>query len=166
MENEYPRAVLPEGNREAQRMIEEVFVVADRAWRGLGEIPASGYALAPRYAGFDAEKVFEVAGPVGQRAGGVPERARAAGTDRADRLPRVRLALHARAPARSDDGLGRGSLRGLLPLPARTRAGRSSGARRGREVGDVALDRSSARLPRAAAAWRRRPARPRRGWDS
>jgi hydrogenase expression/formation protein HypD len=49
------------GNREAQRMLEEVFVVSDRVWRGLGELPASGYALAARYAGFDAEKVFDVA---------------------------------------------------------------------------------------------------------
>jgi hydrogenase expression/formation protein HypD len=62
LENEYPRAVRSQGNREAQRMLDEVFVVADRVWRGLGRIPASGYTLAPRYAGFDAEKVFEVAG--------------------------------------------------------------------------------------------------------
>ena len=61
LENEYTRAVLFQGNREAQRMLEEVFVVSDRVWRGLGELPSSGYALAPGYAGFDAEKVFEVA---------------------------------------------------------------------------------------------------------
>jgi hydrogenase expression/formation protein HypD len=62
VENQYPRAVVPEGNREARRMIEDVFVVSDRSWRGIGEIPASGYALAGRYAGFDAENVFDVAG--------------------------------------------------------------------------------------------------------
>jgi hydrogenase expression/formation protein HypD len=62
VENQYPRAVVREGNPAALRMIEEVFVVAGRSWRGLGRIPASGYALAPKYAAFDAERVFDVAG--------------------------------------------------------------------------------------------------------
>jgi hydrogenase expression/formation protein HypD len=62
VENQYPRAVVREGNLAARRMIEEVFVVSDRAWRGLGEIPGSGFALAPRYAAFDAEKVFDLQG--------------------------------------------------------------------------------------------------------
>jgi hydrogenase expression/formation protein HypD len=54
--------VVREGNPAALRMIEDVFVVSDRAWRGLGEIPMSGYALSARYAAFDAEKVFDVGG--------------------------------------------------------------------------------------------------------
>jgi hydrogenase expression/formation protein HypD len=58
VENQYPRAVREAGNREALRMMEEVFVVGDRAWRGLGEIPMSGYELAPAYARFDATRVF------------------------------------------------------------------------------------------------------------
>jgi hydrogenase expression/formation protein HypD len=60
VENGYPRAVVREGNPAALKMIEDVFVVSDRSWRGLGEIPGSGYALSPRYAAFDAEKVFDV----------------------------------------------------------------------------------------------------------
>lgn len=60
VENQYPRAVVRDGNPAALKMIEDVFVVSGRSWRGLGEIPASGYALSPRYAGFDAEKVFDV----------------------------------------------------------------------------------------------------------
>jgi hydrogenase expression/formation protein HypD len=60
--NEYPRAVRREGNPDARRMLEDVFVVSDRKWRGLGEIPRSGYALAERHARFDAEKVFAVEG--------------------------------------------------------------------------------------------------------
>ncbi len=60
VENGYPRAVVREGNRKALEMIEDVFVVSDRSWRGLGEIPKSGYALSPRYAAFDAERVFDV----------------------------------------------------------------------------------------------------------
>jgi hydrogenase expression/formation protein HypD len=62
VQNQYARAVVREGNPAALRMIEEVFVVCDRSWRGLGEIPKSGYALAPKYAAFDAERVFDVAG--------------------------------------------------------------------------------------------------------
>jgi hydrogenase expression/formation protein HypD len=62
VENQYPRAVKAEGNREAQRMIAEVFEVSDRKWRGLGEIPKSGYSLGPRYARFDAERVFALEG--------------------------------------------------------------------------------------------------------
>jgi hydrogenase expression/formation protein HypD len=62
VENQYPRAVVRDGNPAALRMIEDVFVVSERRWRGLGEIPKSGYALSPRYAAFDAEEVFDVAG--------------------------------------------------------------------------------------------------------
>jgi hydrogenase expression/formation protein HypD len=62
VENQYPRAVVREGNPAALRVIEDVFVVSDRSWRGVGEIPKSGYALAPKYARFDAEAVFDVAG--------------------------------------------------------------------------------------------------------
>ncbi len=61
VENQYTRAVVREGNAAALRMIEEVFVVSDRSWRGMGEIPRSGYALAPKYAAFDAERVFDLA---------------------------------------------------------------------------------------------------------
>jgi hydrogenase expression/formation protein HypD len=61
VENQYPRAVVREGNPQALRMIEDVFVVSDRSWRGVGEIPKSGYALAPRYERFDAERAFDVA---------------------------------------------------------------------------------------------------------
>jgi hydrogenase expression/formation protein HypD len=60
VENRYPRAVRREGNPRARAMIEEVFEVTNRKWRGLGEIPQSGYALSPRYAAFDAETVFGV----------------------------------------------------------------------------------------------------------
>jgi hydrogenase expression/formation protein HypD len=61
VENQYPRAVVREGNPRALAMIEDVFVVCDRSWRGVGEIPKSGYALAPKYERFDAEKAFDVA---------------------------------------------------------------------------------------------------------
>jgi hydrogenase expression/formation protein HypD len=62
VENQYLRAVARDGNPLARRMIEDVFVVADRSWRGVGVIPKSGYVLAPKYARFDAEQAFDVGG--------------------------------------------------------------------------------------------------------
>jgi len=62
VENQYERVADAGGNPAARAVVEEVFAVAPRKWRGLGEIPASGYALAPAYAAFDAERVFGVAG--------------------------------------------------------------------------------------------------------
>lgn len=59
--NAYSRLVTFEGNRPAQRMIAEVFMDCDRAWRGIGVIPQSGWCLRPEYAEFDAEKRFDVA---------------------------------------------------------------------------------------------------------
>ena len=61
VENQYCRAVSREGNLRAQSLIWEVFELEPRAWRGLGEIPASGLRLRDRYQRFDAEWRF---GPV------------------------------------------------------------------------------------------------------
>jgi hydrogenase expression/formation protein HypD len=57
-ENAYARGVTREGNRPAQAVIGEVFEMADRAWRGIGVIPLSGYRLRGEYAAFDAETRF------------------------------------------------------------------------------------------------------------
>ncbi len=61
VENQYGRAVRPEGNRPAQDLISRVFRVVPRKWRGVGEIPESGLGLAPDYSAFDAERIFGVA---------------------------------------------------------------------------------------------------------
>jgi hydrogenase expression/formation protein HypD len=61
VENQYARAVRREGNTGARRLIDEVFEVTDRAWRGIGIIPKSGYRLRETFSSFDAEEVFEVA---------------------------------------------------------------------------------------------------------
>jgi hydrogenase expression/formation protein HypD len=60
VENQYSRAVLREGNKEARRMIERVFEPCDRAWRGIGEIPGSGYRLREEFAAFDATRIFHL----------------------------------------------------------------------------------------------------------
>jgi hydrogenase expression/formation protein HypD len=58
--NAYERVAAIDGNPAAQRIVAEVFAVCDRKWRGIGEIPASGYELAPAYRRFDARLVFGV----------------------------------------------------------------------------------------------------------
>ncbi len=60
LENAYPRVVQHEGNVPAQKMLADVFEVCDRQWRGIGEIPRSGWRLSDRYREFDAESRFDV----------------------------------------------------------------------------------------------------------
>lgn len=62
VENAYRRVVRSEGNDPAQQMIAEVFETTDRAWRGIGIIPGSGWRLTDKYRGFDAEARFDVGG--------------------------------------------------------------------------------------------------------
>ena len=62
VENAYPRVVSERGNEAAQRVITEVFSPTDRAWRGIGVIPASGWRLSDAYREFDAERRFGVGG--------------------------------------------------------------------------------------------------------
>ncbi|HUK88057.1 MAG TPA: hydrogenase formation protein HypD [Terriglobales bacterium] len=58
VENQYARSVSREGNLPAQRIMEEVFEVCDRKWRGIGAIPQSGYRLRPAFAAWDADRRF------------------------------------------------------------------------------------------------------------
>jgi hydrogenase expression/formation protein HypD len=58
--NAYARAVQREGNARARQVIDDVFEVTDRKWRGIGTIPQSGYRLRPAYAAFDAGQRFAV----------------------------------------------------------------------------------------------------------
>ncbi len=60
LENAYERVVTEAGNLPAQQMLDDVFDVCDRQWRGIGEIPASGWRLSDRYRRFDAEARFDV----------------------------------------------------------------------------------------------------------
>jgi hydrogenase expression/formation protein HypD len=58
VENQYVRSVRPEGNRHARAMIDQVFEVCDRQWRGIGLLPSSGFRLRDEFAAFDAERKF------------------------------------------------------------------------------------------------------------
>jgi hydrogenase expression/formation protein HypD len=62
LENAYARIVRYEGNIPAQELLAEVFEVTDRAWRGIGVIPRSGWRLSPAYREFDAEERFHITG--------------------------------------------------------------------------------------------------------
>src|SRR5947209_79650 len=56
VENQYGRVVRREGNPEARKLIEDVFEVCDRKWRGVGLIPGSGFRLRRPYSDHDAER--------------------------------------------------------------------------------------------------------------
>ena len=59
--NQYRRVVTRDGNRKAQALVEEYFELRDTfEWRGLGMIPRSALRIRAAYAGFDAERRFDL----------------------------------------------------------------------------------------------------------
>jgi hydrogenase expression/formation protein HypD len=60
VENQYSRSVSHKGNVPAQRLLQQVFEVCDRPWRGIGVIPRSGFRLREEFARYDAERRFDV----------------------------------------------------------------------------------------------------------
>src|SRR6201996_3730210 len=62
VENAYERIVTYAGNLGAQQLLAEVFELTDRAWRGIGVIPKSGWRLSEPYRAFDAEERFQISG--------------------------------------------------------------------------------------------------------
>jgi len=60
LQNQYSRVVKPEGNRKAQEVVHKIFMVSDREWRGIGNIPASGFEVRPEYASFDSNLRFNI----------------------------------------------------------------------------------------------------------
>jgi len=60
LENQYARMVTRDGNVPARELVFEIFEVVDRKWRGVGNIPKSGYRLRHEYRQHDAELLFEV----------------------------------------------------------------------------------------------------------
>jgi len=64
--NQYLRAVQRDGNRLAQDLVNKIFEVGNRKWRGIGEIPQSGLNVRKEFVAFDAEKKFSVGNIVNQ----------------------------------------------------------------------------------------------------
>jgi len=60
VENQYRRAVTEDGNLIAQKVINDVFQVCDRKWRGIGNIPQSGLCISSKYRNYDANQKFKV----------------------------------------------------------------------------------------------------------
>ncbi|MCU0841671.1 MAG: hydrogenase formation protein HypD [Thiobacillaceae bacterium] len=61
VENEFTRAVTPEGNLKAQALVSEVFELRRGfEWRGLGVVPYSALRIREPYAEFDAERRYRL----------------------------------------------------------------------------------------------------------
>jgi len=60
VENQYRRAVTPNGNFAAQQAVEAVFEPCDSSWRGIGVIPASGLKVRQEYEVYDALRRFGI----------------------------------------------------------------------------------------------------------
>lgn len=59
VENEFTRAVTPDGNRKAQALMREVFALRETfSWRGLGDLPHSALRLSDAWQSYDAEIRF------------------------------------------------------------------------------------------------------------
>ncbi len=69
VENAYSRAVKTEGNVHARKIVEQVFEIADRDWRGIGVIPQSGLAVKAAYANYDASRRFTLTKATGDAVG-------------------------------------------------------------------------------------------------
>jgi hydrogenase expression/formation protein HypD len=61
LENQYARSVRAPGNVAARAVLARVFETSDRAWRGIGVIPRSGYRIRAEFREHDAELRFGVA---------------------------------------------------------------------------------------------------------
>ncbi|MBG6211215.1 hydrogenase expression/formation protein HypD [Labrenzia sp. EL_126] len=61
VENQYTRVVTRDGNRKAQRLVEQVLELRrEFEWRGLGTVPQSALKIRKDFSDFDAEKRFPV----------------------------------------------------------------------------------------------------------
>lgn len=60
VENQYVRSVHSQGNLPAQRVVAEVFEIADQKWRGIGTIPQSGLRVREEYGDYDASRIFNL----------------------------------------------------------------------------------------------------------
>lgn len=73
VDNCYPQLVRPGGNRSAQAQLSAALHDTDANWRGIGVIPASGFAINPRFSKNDARVQFDAFDAEGRkRAGQMP----------------------------------------------------------------------------------------------
>ncbi len=60
LENPYKRIVRPDGNPAAMKLVQELFNICDKEWRGIGTITKSGLELKEKYAKYDAIRKFQI----------------------------------------------------------------------------------------------------------
>lgn len=72
LDNCYPELVRPEGNPTAKYWLDKIMRVVPATWRGIGEIPDSGYALRQKWRHLDARHVFPDPIKPRRRAGKMP----------------------------------------------------------------------------------------------
>ncbi len=60
VENQYSRSVRRQGNITALKIMDDVFEIVDREWRGFGMIPSSGLKIRVRYSDYDAETASNI----------------------------------------------------------------------------------------------------------
>lgn len=60
VQNEYKRAVREEGNLKAQQVLEDVFYITSREWRGFPEIPDSVMEVRDEFSQFNAREKFDI----------------------------------------------------------------------------------------------------------
>ncbi len=60
VDNQYARAVKKEGNPAAQKIVNEVYQICDRKWRGIGLLPQSGMCINEKYQAYNAASKFNV----------------------------------------------------------------------------------------------------------
>ncbi len=58
VENRYSRCAQIDGNHQAVQIVDDVYEVCDRAWRGLGVVQQGGLRLRASWSPFDAERRF------------------------------------------------------------------------------------------------------------
>jgi hydrogenase expression/formation protein HypD len=73
LDNCYPEVVRPGGNRTARKQLQQAMDITAANWRGVGIIPASGFAINERYRAHDARQAFpSYADDARKRAGEMP----------------------------------------------------------------------------------------------
>ncbi len=117
LENAYARVVAPEGNPAARALLADVFEVTDRAWRGIGTIPDSGWRLSAKYRAFDAEYRFGVSDIQTEESADCRSGDVLQGFIKPHECAAFGTLCTPRNPLGRDDGLERGRLRRVLPLP-------------------------------------------------
>jgi hydrogenase expression/formation protein HypD len=60
LENQYARSVTWEGNKIAQKLLDEIFIPCEMEWRGIGRIPESGLIPNSIYQDIDAGNMIPV----------------------------------------------------------------------------------------------------------